>query len=74
MIERMEQNHRELVRSYLEEYGEGEACPYCKYHSDYHGLSSGPNGPIFPPCADAEELLGLLDVAAFAADIRNGEI
>lgn len=83
MTEQMEQNDRELVRSYLEEYGEEEACPYCKYHSDCHGLSSGPNGPIFPPfffagrrtfCADAEDLLGLLDVAAFAADIRKGEI
>lgn len=74
MTGRMEKNDQELVRSYLEEYGEEEACPYCKYYSDCRGLSSGPNGPIFPPCADAEYILDLLDGAAFAADIRNGEI
>lgn len=30
-----------------------ELCKYCEYNGDCpHGVTGGPNGPIYPPCAD----------------------
>lgn len=30
-----------------------ELCKYCKYsHECTGGIHGGPNGPIYPPCAD----------------------
>lgn len=30
-----------------------ELCNYCKYSEDCSkGVSGGPSGPIYPPCAD----------------------
>lgn len=32
---------------------EGEdCCKYCRFHDECNGLSCGPNGPIYPRCAD----------------------
>ena len=33
----------------------GDCCLVCKYSLDCHGMSGGPNGPIYPYCAEHDD-------------------
>lgn len=44
-----------------------ECCNYCRYCGECNGLTLGPNGPIYPPCADPSEN-DYLDYKAFKRD------
>lgn len=45
-----------------------ECCPYCKYCDECSGIVAGPNGPIYPACADALDANCYLDYEAFKRD------
>lgn len=45
----------ERVSKWAEEHDVDEWCQYCKFSDDCNGgVRGGPSGPIFPPCADGE--------------------
>ena len=47
---------------------EGEdCCEYCPYRDECHGITSGPNGPIYPYCAD-NNIYAVLDYEKFKKD------
>lgn len=48
---------------------EGRVCEVCRYeHICYGGVSGGPNGPIYPPCADNPDVeSGLYSLSAIEA-------
>lgn len=50
-----------------------ELCKYCSYNSDCScGLSSGPDGPIYPPCADGLDEADF-DLGAYLADLEDDD-
>lgn len=62
------------VEEFLETADGDEFCPYCIHHRLCHGMVSGPNGPIFPPCSDADDMKELLDLDRIKEDLDNGEL
>lgn len=41
------------VREIIASLDSEELCKYCSYNADCDGgVHGGPNGPIYPPCAD----------------------
>ena len=45
-----------------------EWCRYCRFSDDCDGgVRGGPNGPIFPPCADGEPEMCLDEKAILEA-------
>lgn len=47
---------------------EGEdCCEYCPYRDECHGITGGPNGPIYPYCAD-NNIYAVLDYEKFKED------
>lgn len=61
------------VEKWVNEHDGDELCKYCR-HDDVcsHGVSGGPNGPIFPPCADGD-LDMWLDENVLIEAIENGD-
>lgn len=60
------------VEKWVSEHDGDELCKYCK-HDDVcsHGVSGGPNGPIFPLCSDGDLEL-FLDETSLITAIENG--
>ena len=50
---------------------EGCACDICKYAADCHGISAGPNGPIYPPCENGMERCVDESIAEYVWEERN---
>lgn len=55
-----------------------QLCIVCKYYIDCHGLTQGPNGPIYPPCADRgtgfdSGLFSERDIVEWYEDIVEGD-
>lgn len=42
---------QQIKKAFDELEGE-DCCKYCRFHDECNGLSCGPNGPIYPRCAD----------------------
>lgn len=42
---------QQIMKAFNELEGE-DCCKYCRFHNECNGLSCGPNGPIYPRCAD----------------------
>ena len=52
------------------ELADEEICAYCNYSADCNcggGVIGGPNGPIYPPCAD-KDASTYFDMDAYLAD------
>lgn len=47
-----------------------ECCNYCRYRNACNGLTLGPNGPIYPPCADLNTNV-YMDYELFKEDYLN---
>lgn len=52
----------EKIQKWIEEHDEEDYCNYCKWNGECgrSGVRGGPNGLIYPPCAD-EDINELLD-------------
>lgn len=62
----------ERVMKWAEEHDGEEWCLYCRYNDDCSGeVRGGPNGPIYPPCADGDP--ECLDEYAVLEVIDNGK-
>ena len=58
----------ERVLKWAEEHDGDEWCQYCRFSDDCDvGVRGGPNGPIFPPCADGEAEMCLYENAILEA-------
>ncbi len=45
----------EITQEIVDRHGEKELCKYCIHEGDCSGgVVGGPNGPIYPPCADSK--------------------
>lgn len=40
------------VEEWLDKHEGDDYCNYCKFRMDCKGITCGPRGPYFPPCAD----------------------
>lgn len=61
------------VEKWVNEHDGDELCKYCRYDDVcLHGVSGGPNGPIFPLCYDGDLEL-LLDEMSLIEAIENGD-
>lgn len=50
-----------------------DLCKYCSYSSDCDGgVIGGPNGPIYPPCADGLDEDDF-DLEAYLADMEDAD-
>lgn len=56
------------IRKAFNELEGEECCPYCKYCDECSGIVAGPNGPIYPACADALDASRYLSYEAFKRD------
>ena len=60
---------REIIKSLDGE----EVCKYCGYSPNCPGgVSGGPNGPIYPPCAD-RLIEDAFDLDAYLADMEDAD-
>lgn len=63
----------EKVLKWAEEHEGDEWCRYCRYSVDCNGgVRGGPNGTIYPPCADGKPEY-CLDENAVLEAIEEGE-
>ncbi len=70
-LKEMEQT--EKIKKWLDSHDGDDYCKYCKYDSNCnHGVTGGPNGPIYPPCADSD-IEKLLDTESLLEDLENEE-
>ena len=60
-----------LCADECEEDCEGCSCDICKYAADCHGISAGPNGPIYPPCENGMERCVDESIAEYVWEERN---
>lgn len=44
-----------------------EQCKVCRYSDGCIGIHGGPNGPIFPPCADKEDWIDEQKLEAYCS-------
>lgn len=60
------------LQEWMNSHDGEDYCTYCLYSDECHGMSLGPNGPIYPPCC-SKNIEDLLDTEAILDDIENGE-
>lgn len=61
------------VEKWVNEHDGDELCKYCRYgYVCSHGVSGGPNAPIFPLCYDGDLKL-FLDEMSLIEAIENGD-
>ena len=62
---------KDRVEQWIQDHDGDDYCKYCIYHDDCPGgVIGGPNGPIYPPCADIS-VSELLDTDAILMDLEN---
>ncbi len=60
------------IREWVENHDGDDWCRYCIFNDDCaRGVTGGPDGPIFPPCADGDYLENCLDTDALMEDLGN---
>lgn len=60
-----------IIHGFLENSDVKDICRYCLYNIDCgRGVKGGPNGPIYPPCADRDYEL-YLDIESIIQDMRE---
>lgn len=57
----------QLVKKAFNNLEGDDCCEYCPYRDECHGITSGPNGPIYPYCAD-NNIYAMLDYEKFKKD------
>lgn len=62
----------EKIKKWIEEHEGNDYCKYCKCNDECGGSSvrGGPDGPIYPPCADTD-VEELLDMETLLEDLGN---
>lgn len=61
------------VREIIDNLDGEELCKYCEYSSDCSGgVKGGPNGPIYPPCADGLDEDDF-DLEAYFSDLEDAD-
>lgn len=63
---------KEKIEKWIKENVENY-CSYCTYACENPGVTGGPNGPVYPPCADWNEVIMMqsLDVDSILQDIED---
>lgn len=63
-----------LIHEFLENSDVEDICRYCLYNDEdcAGGVKGGPNGPIYPPCADKNYEL-YLDIESMIQDMKGCE-
>lgn len=61
------------VREIMDSLDEDEFCKYCRHRSDCSGgVHGGPDGPIYPLCADGLDEDDF-DLEAYLADMEDAD-
>lgn len=59
------------VRKIIDSLDGDDLCQYCQFRNDcYGGVSGGPNGPIYPPCADGLDE-DCFDLESYLSDLEE---
>lgn len=62
------------ISEIIESLDGDELCEYCRYSGDCSGgVHGGPNGPIYPPCADRLDEADF-DLDTYLEDLENDEV
>lgn len=64
---------KDIVKKWAETHNGDDYCGYCHFSDDCkHGVSGGPNGPIYPPCVDCDYEY-YIDADLLLEAIQNGD-
>lgn len=74
-IDGHEETDAEKLERWFQEHDSEDMCQYCHYDCDNTGVRGGPNGPVYPPCADWDDSdhAEHLDIEAILEDMKEEE-
>lgn len=62
------------IKEIIDSLDAEELCRYCLHGSDCSkGVTGGPNGPIFPPCASAGLTEDDFDIDLYLEDVEESD-
>lgn len=75
LMSKLERTDKEKLQKWIIEHDGDDFCAYCNCDCENVGVTGGPNGPIYPPCADwnDDKLLENLDTEAILDEINQEE-